>query len=455
MNKWLKHIIIAVSISLIVWIFILLMHFFQEASLPQFPMLMNLLMWSMYFTFGFYLVNVPVVIWIQKLFSAYDWQSIAKRLIFGALISGIATFFAAIFMYVLMLLIQGNSWENAVGWLKTENAIHVIQFSIWIAMTISMTFHVIATLQSYQANKLKVQKQKVIQISTEHESLKSQIGPHFLFNSLNVLNGLIEENPEIAQGFVGELSSVYRYVLEQKDKALVPLNEELSFAKTYMNLVQLRYEDGLEFELPENQREELMIVPLALQILLENCIKHNRISSVEPLRILVQIEGNQLIVSNNLQIKKQFTEKTGKGLSSIVSRYHSLTGTPVNIYQNENEFKVEIPLLTENQIKMEIKRKYTEEEYRQAKERVEELQGFYWNLASYIIINTFLTILDIRQDGVYNWAYWPLIGWGIGLTFHAINVFGIFNSSGWKNKMIQRELEKRKNEKDFFDNNNE
>lgn len=455
MNKWLKHIIIAVSISLIVWIFILLMHFFQEASLPQFPMLMNLLMWSMYFTFGFYLVNVPVVIWTQKLFSAYDWQSIAKRLIFGALISGIATFFAAIFMYVLMLLIQGNSWENAVGWLKTENAIHVIQFSIWIAMTISMTFHVIATLQSYQANKLKVQKQKVIQISTEHESLKSQIGPHFLFNSLNVLNGLIEENPEIAQGFVGELSSVYRYVLEQKDKALVPLNEELSFAKTYMNLVQLRYEDGLEFELPENQREELMIVPLALQILLENCIKHNRISSVEPLRILVQIEGNQLIVSNNLQIKKQFTEKTGKGLSSIVSRYHSLTGTPVNIYQNENEFKVEIPLLTENQIKMEIKRKYTEEEYRQAKERVEELQGFYWNLASYIIINTFLTILDIRQDGVYNWAYWPLIGWGIGLTFHAINVFGIFNSSGWKNKMIQRELEKRKNEKDFFDNNNE
>lgn len=455
MNKWLKHIIIAVSISLIVWIFILLMHFFQEASLPQFPMLMNLLMWSMYFTFGFYLVNVPVVIWTQKLFSAYDWQSIAKRLIFGALISGIATFFAAIFMYVLMLLIQGNSWENAVGWLKTENAIHVIQFSIWIAMTISMTFHVIATLQSYQANKLKVQKQKVIQISTEHESLKSQIGPHFLFNSLNVLNGLIEENPEIAQGFVGELSSVYRYVLEQKDKALVPLNEELSFAKTYMNLVQLRYEDGLEFELPENQREELMIVPLALQILLENCIKHNRISSVEPLRILVQIEGNQLIVSNNLQIKKQFTEKTGKGLSSIVSRYHSLTGTPVNIYQNENEFKVEIPLLTENQIKMEIKRKYTEEEYRHAKEGVEELQGFYWNLASYIIINTFLTILDIRQDGVYNWAYWPLIGWGIGLTFHAINVFGIFNSSGWKNKMIQRELEKRKNEKDFFDNNNE
>src|SRR5690606_13333388 len=211
-------------------------------------------------------------------------------------------------------------------------------------------------IRNYQENKLKAQKQKVVKISTEHESLKSQIGPHFLFNSLNVLNGLIEENQFKAQEFVSELSSVYRYVLEQKDKSLVSLREEIDFSKTYMNLIQKRFEGGLIFDIEENIPEDFQIVPLSLQILLENCIKHNRISTKEPLKVKVYIEGNKLLIYNNLQIKNQMNKSTGKGLQNIINRYKTFTQQEVEITKTDNDFIVKIPLLTEQIITMEVEK---------------------------------------------------------------------------------------------------
>ena len=320
-------------------------------------------------------------------------------------------------------------------------------------MTIAITFQVLLLIQHYQSNKLKEQKQKVIRISSEHESLKSQISSHFLFNSLNVLNGLIEEDPSKAQEFVSELSSIYRYVLEQKDKTLVSLNEEIHFSQIYMQLIQKRYEDGLHFEIDAEIQELYQIVPLSLQILIENCIKHNRISSQEPLHIVVKLEDGILTVKNNLQPKKNHQKSTGKGLKHIVNRFQNLTRKPVEILQTEAEFIVKLPLITENIKTMEINQKYTEEEYENAKKRVEEVQGFYWNLASYVVVNLFLTFLDLKDNGQYDWAYWALIGWGIGITFHAINVFGLFNSTHWKDEMIRKELEKRKSERENFNSN--
>ena len=106
-------------------------------------------------------------------------------------------------------------------------------------------------------------------------------------------------------------------------------------------------------------------------------------------------------------------------------------------------------LSCEKIITMEINQKYTKEEYKTAKKRVEEIQGFYWNLASYIIVNLFFTFLDLR-DGDYDWAFWPLVGWGIGVFFHAIETFGFFNSQSWKDRMVQKELERRQREREEF-----
>ena len=160
-------------------------------------------------------------------------------------------------------------------------------------------------------------EQKVIAgtASAQFESLKNQIDPHFLFNSLNVLSALIEENPESAQKFTTSLSKIYRYVLEQKDKELVTVSEELNFAKTYMNLLKMRFENSITFDLPTDFSNDLAkVVPLSLQLLLENCIKHNVVSESKPLHIKIYMENNFLVVENNLQKKEVLTDRKGVGL---------------------------------------------------------------------------------------------------------------------------------------------
>lgn len=421
--------------------------------MPGIEMMLAYLGWSVYYTFGFYLANAWVSNWVQKSFPKFDLKNIVKKFIIGTLGSAIVSLLTGSLLYVFMRIFYGDSLNEAFYKLvfSSETAEN-IRLMVWFAVSIAIIFQTASLVQHYQSGQLKEQKKQVVRISKQHESLKSQISSHFLFNSLNVLTGLIEENSQKAQEFVADLSSVYRYVLEQKEKEWVSLEEETEFCKTYMELVQKRYEDGLSFEIESGLSNDYLIAPLSLQILVENCIKHNRISSEEPLYIKVYKEGEYLVVKNNLQIKKQLKHSGGKGLEHIQSCYQDFEN-PLEIIRNENEFIVKIPLITKNTIEMEINKKYTEEEYRAAKERVEQIQGFYWNLASYIIVNAFLTFLDLKNGGGYNWAYWPLIGWGIGLAFHAINVFGIFNSSEWKDRMIQKELEKRQEERDYLDRN--
>lgn len=448
------HIRYSTVLVLVITLLFTLIYIVDSGSLPTLEKFGSNLGWTAFFTYGLYLANAPVSLLVQKRFKGTGWQVFIKRLLTGVILSSIATIVAGSLLYMAMLLIQGDNLNQILNWLLSIRSISSFKQLLWIAGTVSVTFYVFSFVQQYQANKLKEQKERVVRISTEHESLKSQIGPHFLFNSLNVLNGLISENQDKAQEFVSELSSVYRYVLEQDDKSLVSLQEEVDFGRIYMNLVQKRFEDGLEFEIIGEIRKDYQIVPLSLQILLENCIKHNRISSEEILKVKVYINDDYLLIKNNLQLKNQLYKSTGKGLNNIIERYKSFTRKKVEVQQTENEFIVKLPLLTEKITTMEIIQNYTEEEIKAAKKRVEEIQGFYWNLASYAIINIFLHFLDLK-DGDYRWAYWPLLGWGIGVAFHAVEVFGMFNSASWKDRQIQKELERRKSERDrFFDNIN-
>ena len=134
--------------------------------------------------------------------------------------------------------------------------------------------------------KIDIESVKAETATAKFESLKNQLDPHFLFNSLNVLTGLIEENPDNAIDFTTSLSKIYRYVLEQKDKEVVPIQEEINFAKTYVSLLKLRFENSIDFEIEQTTfSEQEYIVPLSLQILLENTIKHNVVSEQKPLKI--------------------------------------------------------------------------------------------------------------------------------------------------------------------------
>lgn len=203
----------------------------------------------------------------------------------------------------------------------------------------------------YYLNALKnsVKKQEQLKrenVESQLEILKNQVKPHFLFNSLNTLASLIPEDSELAVDYVHNLAKVYRYVLEIKDKKLIPVAEELNCVKAYLFMLQIRFGENLIYKIKEKGLDHVdHIVPLSLQLLVENAVKHNVISSKKPLTILIEPKDNKLMVSNNLQPKIQVAKSTGTGLANIRSRYEILTNLSVQITKTANQFTVALPLI--------------------------------------------------------------------------------------------------------------
>lgn len=179
------------------------------------------------------------------------------------------------------------------------------------------------------------------------ETLRTQVNPHFLFNSLNTLSSLMYEDRDKAAGFIRDLSDVYRYVLDNRNKELIPLSDELKFIRSFVYLYQLRFDNKLEvvFDVPEDQNVRL-IAPMTLQLLIENAVKHNIVSARKPLTIRIDATGSGYIaVSNNLQKKTNGVVSSGIGLANISSRYGFLTDKPVEVIESETEFIVKVPLI--------------------------------------------------------------------------------------------------------------
>jgi hypothetical protein len=326
-----------------------------------------------------------------------------------------------------------------------ERMIWVHLFYIILSLGVSTFMHARSFMLNWkQASKQEVTEQKIIagNASAKFESLKNQIDPHFLFNSLNVLSSLIEENPENAQRFTTSLSKIYRYVLEQKDKELVSVEEELSFAKTYMNLLKMRFENSLFYELPMHYNDpDAKVVPLSLQLLLENTVKHNVVSAKRPLHIRIFIEGDYLAIQNEYQKKEILQDRKGVGLDNIIDRYAIITKRKVLIEQNEKNFTVKIPILTKQISIMETSLKYSENKaYYNAKKRVAELKGFYGNLISYCCIIPLLVIINLTFSPHFHWFWFSAAGWGFGVIMHAFKVFGY--SANWEERKIKEILQK-------------
>ncbi|MFV8375567.1 2TM domain-containing protein [Flavobacterium sp. LB1P71] len=329
-----------------------------------------------------------------------------------------------------------------------DRMIWVHLFYIILSLGVSTFMHARSFMANWkQASRKEVTEQKIIAgtASAKFESLKNQIDPHFLFNSLNVLSSLIEENPENAQRFTTSLSKIYRYVLEQKDKELVSVEEELAFAKTYMNLLKMRFENSLFYELPtSNINPEAKVVPLSLQLLLENTVKHNVVSEQRPLHIRITIEGDYLAIQNEYQKKEVLQDRQGVGLQNIINRYGIITNRKVLIEQNEKTFTVKIPILSKQISVMETNSNYSENSaYYRAKKRVEELKGFYGNLISYCCVIPFLIFINLTYSPHFQWFWFSAAGWGFGLLMHALKVFGY--STNWEERKIQEILQKEDN----------
>jgi hypothetical protein len=397
---------------------------------------------------GYTYIYAVVLTYVNKGFFEYlgylkIWKKYSRyRILIGA-VGSITLTMLGIFiirMFIEMTL-EGVEWEAFIA--GEQAAFYIV--ALLITVVISVFFHAVHFYKHWQENKVKEQKIIAGTASAKFDALKNQLDPHFLFNSLNVLTSLIEEDPSQAQKFTTSLSKVYRYVLEQKNKDLVTVDEELQFARTYVQLLKMRFEDSIIFEIPELAgNPDARIVPLSLQLLLENAVKHNMVTASRPLNIRVFEADGMLVISNNLQEKQVVKKGSGVGLHNIRQRYSILSNRNVEINKTAASFEVRLPMLTRQILPMETPADFIEDKrYQKAKERVEAIKGFYGNLGAYCLVIPFLAYLNYRTTS-FPWVIFPTLGWGFGLLMHGLEAYGYNPLWGkrWEERKIRELMEK-------------
>lgn len=255
-----------------------------------------------------------------------------------------------IFVKLVMVFTIDKAFHE---WLAKDNIPHELTeiISSFLLLTLIITIYESKYL-AHQLRLSQLEKEQLVKenISSQLEGLRNQVNPHFLFNSLNTLSSIISEDQEKAIRFVSKMSKVYRYILEIKDKKVVSLREEFDFLESYTFLLKERFGENIQISIniPEAQMDNY-IVPLSLQILFENAIKHNVISKMHPLVLEVYVnEEQKLVVKNNFQKKNVIETSTKVGLQNIKNRYRFFTDTPVEIISTLQHFIVMLPLLKNN-----------------------------------------------------------------------------------------------------------
>jgi LytS/YehU family sensor histidine kinase len=208
-----------------------------------------------------------------------------------------------------------------------------------------MVYEAVYFFHSWKNQVLESEGIMRTQVTAQLDALKNQLDPHFLFNSLNTLSSLIDEN-EPAQQYLSRLSDVYRYVLVSKDRNTVTLREEMEFVNAFLYLAKVRFTSGLTIEkdIPESVMEQL-VAPLSVQLLVENVLKHNVITRENPLTVSILAENGFLWVKNEVKPKVHFESGTKVGLNNISERYRLLSAIPVQILKSSKNFEVGLPLM--------------------------------------------------------------------------------------------------------------
>ncbi len=438
-----KTAVIALTISLVI-------HLINAVFFFEAPFFTGLLSFKSFGISLLYsgLITIACASFFGVLYQKISWEEQGiKNLIwgvFGSIIVVMPTYFICRIIHITII----NKKYDFERFLANESLAYY-GFPLVFTIAVSLFFQAIGFYKAYQEKKLNEQKIIAGTASAKFDALKNQLDPHFLFNSLNVLTSLIEENPNAAKGFTTSLSKVYRYVLEQKNKDLVSVANELAFAKTYMSLLQMRFEDSIELVLPESiSNPEAKIVPLSLQLLLENTIKHNIVMPSKPLKIKIYEEAGFLFVVNNLQPKKVIQSESGVGLSNITQRYALLTNRVFSVQKTRTEFVAKLPMLTKKitAVMEPIITTSTKDnqEYEKAKEYVEKIKGFYSNLIAYCIAIPGLAIFNHYTSPQFYWFLFPMFGWGLGLLLHGFHTFNtnFILGKNWEERKMKEFMEK-------------
>ncbi|MGB3778610.1 MAG: histidine kinase [Tunicatimonas sp.] len=265
------------------------------------------------------------------------------------LVSILAMFVGSTLIILLIQLVFAKLiWEPRCDCTLTWSGYYLgnLYFPLVITVIATTIFNSRKFLLEWRKSAIEAARFRNEYLASQYQSLKDQMNPHFLFNSLNALTYLVYENQDQAAQFIKKLSDVYRYVLDTREREVVPVNEELAFIRAYVFLQKIRFENALRVEITIPEESTFQVPPLALQMLLENAIKHNELSEERPLQITISLEGEgYLVVQNNRQPKEIRENSSGIGLANIRARYAYLSEAEVVVLDEQPHFTVKLPLL--------------------------------------------------------------------------------------------------------------
>lgn len=247
--------------------------------------------------------------------------------------------------YILVQFFNFYLWRGFSPSQSWSWIIKSLPFTLLTSSIISLIFTAIGFFNAWKQSLIQSEKLKAEMMAYKYESLRNQINPHFLFNSLNVLSDLVYDDQAMAVKFIQQLSDLFRYVLDSRDKELVPLNDELEFIHSYTFLLKTRYEEKLNIEINVQPKADDYIVPMTLQLLIENAVKHNEVSAAFPLRIIVSRKEGLLEVENSLKPKNIGDELKKTGLKNISQQFAFFSEQPIKIITTDERFVVRVPIL--------------------------------------------------------------------------------------------------------------
>lgn len=285
----------------------------------------------------FWLGNRMVLIRLRRKYPSFDQSR--KRVLVTA---------GAMFLFTMIVAnfngITPPFWVAQEGWYGPDCNLMGIMNTIAIASVYEVVYYL-------KQLKLSVRRQEELRnenLLAQIQALKNQVDPHFLFNNLNTLSAIVQDDPRMAEPFIQQLSKLYRHILEMPESTLITVKEELDLLGSYVYLISTRFGDNLKvnINIPESYHQK-KIIPFGLQLLVENAIKHNIVSTARPLQVNIAVQDDRLIVSNNLQKKQQPVASTGKGLENINSRIRLLHQEEMTCITTMDQFLVTMPLFPE------------------------------------------------------------------------------------------------------------
>jgi len=287
---------------------------------------------------------VAILIFVLNFFVLKPFSRHQKILIGNISIALILTFLSVLIFGLLFNMIKPLLGFEAILNKHHDELLHRNFFCSALVLGSIFIMRLIFQKQSYE---LENEQLRTESLQSQYESLKNQMSPHFLFNTLTALNSLIRESPDVAEQYVNHLAQVLRYTLKGNVKKTVSLREEMKFTESYLFLIKMRYGNNLIIKTDIGEIYMGMeLPPLTIQTLLENAVKHNEISNRKPLTIVIRTSDNaNLAVSNQVQKKLTQEQGTGIGLTNLSKQFQLLGERDIQIIQEDNEFRVIIPLI--------------------------------------------------------------------------------------------------------------